>query len=148
MTSMRIASALTAATCAAVLSATGCDTNTPPTLTEQQSRCGAGIAEVEVNDGFLRALCGCAESSTTPVIPPATLTCTVAAGTTVFFMYQGTQLQHQIVSTGTPTFEPSALNDPTDLAPIVVHAVKFDTAGTYEFVDSMNHSVSGRIKAQ
>jgi plastocyanin len=117
-------------------------------LSQEQTACPSGAAEIQVQDGFLRRLCGCAESGTDPVVSPSKLTCTVPAGTTVFFFFSGDQQSHQIVASNAPSIASSPLYDPAALVLVTTHAVKLDTPGTYAFVDALNSALSGQIIVQ
>ncbi|MCM2279960.1 MAG: hypothetical protein NDJ89_17955 [Oligoflexia bacterium] len=111
--------------------------------------CSAGTAQILVTDGFLRNLCGCTEPAGTLVAPPATLTCTVAAGSHVFFIYASAFQPQQIgPAAGSPSFVVSPISDPQDEVPYRVHAVKFDAIGSYDFRDLFNSALSGRIVVQ
>ncbi|MCM2324740.1 MAG: hypothetical protein NDJ90_15885 [Oligoflexia bacterium] len=107
--------------------------------------CAPGTASILVSDGYLRNLCGCNEAPGTSAAWPDTLTCTLPAGTHVFFRYASVSRSQQIGSVGTPAFATSPLSDPQKELPYRVHAVVFDTAGTYEFRDLLDSSVAGRI---
>lgn len=114
-------------------------------VTTADTSCPSGAAQINVTDGFLRIICGCAEAAGTIATPPTTLTCTVPAGTTVFFYYEATTLRHQIIPTGSPSFVPSPINDPKDIRSMRSHAVKLDASGTYPFADAMNTTINGQL---
>jgi plastocyanin len=80
------------------------------------------------------------------------MSCTVAAGTTVFFLYQGSQLNHQIISTGSSgatTFPSSPVWDPSNSTSTNVEfTYTFVTAGTYPFIDAIDQSMRGSIIVQ
>jgi hypothetical protein len=110
--------------------------------------CPTGSAIIMVSDGFLETICGCAEASPTYAPQGQALTCTVPTGTAVFFEYIGTGMPHQILSTGTPSFPPSPLSDPSDPSSMVrVHTVKLTLPGTYTFHDAINPTLSGQLIA-
>lgn len=110
--------------------------------------CPAGAAIISLTDGFLETLCGCAEASPSYFGPGSRLTCTVTAGTIVFFNYTATTAVHQIVSTGSPSFPSSAISNPANgVSMIRVHAAKFSNPGTYAFEDSFNLALAGDIIA-
>jgi hypothetical protein len=109
--------------------------------------CATNQVQIAVNDGFIQNLCGCSEPAAT-IFPPATLTCTVDAGTVVYFWYLGTTLRHQIHSSASPTFPTSPVSDPNNSNPIKVHVVTLNTAGTYDFEDIFEPSLSGSIIVQ
>src|SRR4051794_33373640 len=95
-----------------LLGLTGCGTGAdglPPAV----AACPAGAAMLAVRDGSLQRLCGCTEGEAL-IAPPAALSCTVSAGTVVFFQYTSTTLTHQIVPSSplTAFFVPSPLSDP------------------------------------
>lgn len=124
------------------LSTVGCD---PETGIGSGQGCSTGVAQILVTDGGLQRLCGCAETDTALAPPPSSLTCSVAAGTVVFFQYLSTQNTHQIVSTGTPAFEDSPLSEALSETRVPVHAVKFVTTGTYTFRDVFVAGANGQI---
>jgi hypothetical protein len=118
-------------------------------LDPSQTICASGVAQINVTDGFLHAVCGCAESGSEPTAPPARLTCTVPVGTIVIFYYQhGTQLLHQIVPTDSPAITSSPVSDPILEIPIRVHSTRLTGAGNYRFHDSFNNALSGEIVVQ
>jgi plastocyanin len=106
--------------------------------------CTPGKAQLAVYDGFIQNLCGCQEPEEV-VMPPASLTCTVPAGTTVWFWYISTTQFHQIQSTANPTFPTSPLNDPNASNPVKTHVVTLKDPGNYEFQDVYNRAVNGTI---
>lgn len=128
-----------------VLAAAGLAACDPADQTDVSQGCPAGSAQILVLDGALQRLCGCAETDTSIIAPPSTLSCTVSAGTVVFFQYLNTEAPHQIVSTGTPDFVDSPVSDPNNKPTIRVHAVRLDTPGTYEFTDALAVGVSGQV---
>lgn len=126
----------------------GCGTQSDTTsasISGGSTPCGSGVANIIVTDGFMRRLCGCDETSTDPAIPPATLTCTVPSGTSVFFQYVGQSLKHQVQSTGALTFSPSAIYDPSSAGTFRTHAVVLTTTGTYSFQDLFDRALQGQI---
>src|SRR5581483_1821939 len=108
---------------AALLALSACDsTSDSPGLTQG---CPAGAAMIAVTDGYLETLCGCAEAAPAYFAPGSRLTCTVTAGTTVFFNYFDTHTMHKIVPVGTPAIPPSALSNPNDPSTMIYpHVVK------------------------
>jgi plastocyanin len=109
---------------------------------------GQPQAEVLVQDGYFEDMCGCAEGNVT-FLQPAPMTCTVAVGTTVFFVYEGSVRSHQIMSSGSPSFVSSPLWDPPNGNTTVPHfAYLFSVSGTYAFFDSMDPAMTGSIVAQ
>jgi len=115
-------------------------------FTVAQTNCNPGVAQLGVADGSLVSYCGCAEGTNLRDEAPANLTCTVAAGTTVFFSYVESILRHQIISTGSPTFVSSPPNRVRNQNNgVLVHAVTFETAGTYTFTDSIFPGLDGQI---
>lgn len=58
----------------------------------------------------------------------------------MFFNYSGALAQRQIVSFGSPSFQPSPISPPT-----TAHAVAFTTSGTYRFHDSFNNALNGQV---
>jgi hypothetical protein len=117
--------------------------------TSAGSSCQALQAQIAVGDGFLRNLCGCAESAGQWVeANSGVLSCTVPVGTTLFISYIGTYLRHQIVPRGTPGFQPSPVSNPKGLPKILTHVVQFSEAGTYAFEDLFNSGLRGEIVVQ
>jgi len=109
--------------------------------------CAPGQAQLAVYDTFIQNLCGCQEPRE-EVFPPNSLTCTVSAGTAVWFWYLNTDLRHQIQSTAQPTFPTSPLYDPSASNPVPTHVVTLSTPGNYEFEDAYNHTINGTIVVQ
>jgi hypothetical protein len=122
-----------------------CGTQTKQSVPPAPSGCQSGEAIIAIHDGSLQAVCGCAEAPSGPVVPPATFRCTVDRQAVVFFNFQDTVLQHQILSTGSPNFQESPVSDPQRGLKPRVHAVKFDNSGTYSFHDAFNSGLSGAI---
>jgi plastocyanin len=111
--------------------------------------CGAGEAQILVQDGYLEDLCGCAEPAGKSYTQPAPLTCTVPAGTTVFLIFEGAVRPHQIISSGTPSFPSSTLWDPPNGNFINPHfAYQFSQTGTYAFFDAFDPAMTGSIISQ
>ena len=99
--------------------------------------CQSGTAQILIADGFLKPTCGCigAGESGTVYPVPANLTCHLATRTTqVFFYLWGTQLSHQIVSTGTNSFLSSPVLDSKKFNHLSSFIISFPPlGGTYEF---------------
>lgn len=112
-------------------------------ITPQSSACTAGQAQVRFLDGMMQNLCGCTESAAQMIKPPSVLTCTINSGTRVFVNFLGAQNFHQIQSTNTPSFPPSAVYNPDDNLLNNTHVIHFTAAGTYEFRDAYDHRLSG-----
>ncbi len=77
--------------------------------------CKTGQAVISVLDGFFQNHCGCQESSNQLV---TSLTCTISAGTTVFFNFSSASLLHQIVAVGTPAINAVPIYDPSIRPPL------------------------------
>jgi hypothetical protein len=108
--------------------------------------CPGNTAEIAVSDGYLEVLCGCAETAGLVVgAGKGPLTCTVAAGTEIFFNYTAITVSHQIVASGTPAIPPSPVSNPKDTLQNVVHAFKVTTPGTYPFWDAYNNALTGQL---
>ena len=126
--------------------------HTATSLSAAATQCEAKQAQVMMRDGLLENLCGCTEVAGTTVSssdsPLTSLTCTVAAGTTVFFHFARNRFRHQIVSTGTPRFLSSTVYDPIKLKMPYVHVFQFSDTGTFEFQDSFDGALTGRIVVQ
>jgi hypothetical protein len=121
--------------------------NSLSNISAADTACKPGQAQLAVQDGLLRIACGCTEAAA--VYPAGTpLTCTVTAGTVVFFLYAGSRLKHQIGPTGTPDFPASPLFDPALSAPTYAHAVTFSVKGTYPFADLLAPMLGGQIVAR
>jgi hypothetical protein len=109
------------------------------TLTESDTTCPTGVAQVEIADSYLRILCGCAEARGTLSAPPGTLTCTVPAGTVVNFLFSSTDHDHQLIPE-----DPGSELKPSGVNP-GIHTVRLDTAGTFPFKDAYYPALSGNI---
>lgn len=124
---------------AVLLVLTGCGSTDKYGAQEPVLGCGAGQAQILVQDGFLKNLCGCQEAAGTVAVQGQSLTCTVSAGTQVSFNYAGTQIRHQIISSSTPEgFPASGLGVPS-------HVVRFSSIGTFPFRDQFNTLLAGQI---
>lgn len=110
------------------------------------TQCQAGLAQIQLADGFSRVLCGCQGiQNGEAVMPPTVLNCTVNAGSQVWFRFEASLMPHQILSKGTPSFPHGVLVDP-ELFPVPpVHSVTFGTPGIYGFEDAINPSIQGTI---
>src|SRR5262245_45257887 len=97
-----------------LLSATSCGSGSrePLSTPALETACTPGQAQIAVGDGFQKNLCGCSEAGGTQAFAGTSLTCTVPAGTTVFFHYMATLLAHQIIPVGTPAMPASPVSDP------------------------------------
>jgi hypothetical protein len=122
---------------------TACDQTTSPIITTSDTSCSSQEAEIRVSDGYFENLCGCAEAAGT-IVDSGTFTCTVKTGTTVFFLYLDTHLEHQIISTGGVPFTSGTLNLPGSTSNNNV-GVEFNTAGTANFADAFNNLIQGQI---
>jgi hypothetical protein len=83
------------------------DVNTTPNGT---NTCTTGTAEIQVDDGQMIRLCGCVEASNQTFANGSTLTCTVAAGTHVFFSFVNITTNREFTVQGIqpcPLFSPS-----------------------------------------
>jgi hypothetical protein len=107
--------------------------------------CGDNTALIGVFDGFLQLMCGCDEADGTRNSPPQKLSCTVKKGSHVLFQYMDVRQDHQIKSTGSPSFLSSPLVGPEELESQGVHSVTFSTLGTYDFEDAVDQGAQGRI---
>jgi hypothetical protein len=123
--------------------ATACNSLTEPTITTAQTSCTAGEAEIQISDSYFQNICGCAETPGT-IVDSGTFTCTVKTGTTVFFLYINTHLNHQIVSTGGEPFTSGTLNQPGSTSNNNV-AAEFNSAGTADFADAFNDLIQGQV---
>ena len=115
--------------------------------------CTAGLAQIQVGDGFLEILCGCTSSATgagvvvsAPIAGPTAFVCHVPTGTVVMWQVLGTQLWHQIEPlqvSGGSSFPSGQLIKPED--PDRASVAQFTTPGTYGFQDAMNSGLQGEI---
>jgi hypothetical protein len=103
------------------------------------------MAIVAEGDGYLEAVCGCQEPNGTIVVPPATLTCTVTAGTTVVFQYTSVHNTRRVISLGSPAFAPGPASIPTAPMPLKVQPIEFPASGTYQFGDEYRPDLAGQI---
>jgi hypothetical protein len=113
------------------------------------TQCNPGAVEILVGDAFMEILCGCTganEGSGTIFSAPGGLTCHLpSSNSTVFFFFNSLTLQHQIVSTGANTFDPTPVSDPRSSNPIRSWGITFSKpATTYSFVDIFN-GMTGQI---
>jgi hypothetical protein len=115
------------------------------TFDSATTTCQPGSAEILVGDGYLKSVCGCSGSPET-VTPPASLTCSVPVNTTLFFLYAGTRLTHQIVPTVQDSLPASGVSSVKSL--IHSHTVIFAAPGTYGFYDNFNSAMVGQIVVQ
>lgn len=124
--------------------AAGCSEIQPEAFS---SGCGPGVAQLLIMDGMAKRLCGCqAEPDDTLVVPPAALDCTVAAGTQVFFRFEGAFNSHQVVFPATgQTGLSGHTTQPLDPASLRPHVVLLEASGTYVFRDGFNTAVQGSI---
>jgi hypothetical protein len=117
-----------------------------------ETACSGTDAQILVGDGFLQALCGCAESSA--AIFPAggdPLTCTVPVGTTVLFLYTGALTTHQIFPASPGLFTPGPPAIPLNLDDAnnyIVFPVSLTAPGDYGFFDAYVPGVSGVLIAR
>lgn len=117
--------------------------------------CDAGIAQIRVGDGWQQVLCGCVlEAAGTVTYAPVQLTCTVNAGTRVFFRFEGSVTPHQIAPNGGPDFpggERMGPAWPDDWVTQSAFTIVFPTAGTnYPYVDlfSQDGGIRGTVNVQ
>lgn len=128
----------------------GCGQDTSQTLSfpPTATACSENTAEILVGDGFLQTLCGCTgegESVGTVFSAGNTLTCHLASeSTTVFFVFIGVGVRHQIIPSQAGTFESSAIFDPANPS-YRSYAVQFSASGTYGFSDQFVANVNGNI---
>ncbi len=121
-----------------------CGTQTP-TLGPSDTACSGSMAQLEMGDGYLRNLCGCAEAAGTTASGGSALTCTIPAGTTVFFQFGAARTRHQILATGAPELPSGPEIDPVNPLSPKAHAATLTSAGTYTFRDAFDESVVGSI---
>lgn len=121
-----------------------CDAN--PVL-KSTLPCDANVASIMIWDGRIQKLCGCGGVDGEFAAPGTPLSCTFALteGKTVHFFYQGPFLRHQIVPVGTPAISPGSVFDPNSKVPSRAHAFEPNAAGTYQFTDEFDHTITGSI---
>jgi hypothetical protein len=129
------------------LVSSGCDQISPPVVTQADTACTPGQAQLQISDGYFKNLCGCVEPAGTLVPSPGTLTCTVPVGTVVFFYVVAGFTHHQIISTtgGTLTFPSGPVSDTGNTGEIQPYGVPFVTAGTADFEDAYDTALQGQI---
>lgn len=110
--------------------------------------CTPSTAVIQVGDTFLRRACGCTEAANTIFNVGSALTCTVAAGTSVIFTYEGAVNSHQILSNGTPAFTSSQPYLPSQGQTNPTHAVTLSTRGNYAFSDAFIPALNGTLIVQ
>jgi hypothetical protein len=103
--------------------------------------CSTGTAQIGVYDGTLQKICGCLEAAGYS----NNITCTVSAGTVVYFNFIGISNDHQIVISNAnqcvfSVRHGSAVTQ-TDACPM-------NSTGTFNFSDTYNISVGGTIVVQ
>jgi hypothetical protein len=126
-----------------ILSQLGCGESTEK-LSPANTSCSPNVANIEVQNGFLRILCGCQEAEGSIATNANTLTCTVAPDSLIVFNYAGT-FQHRIVSSGTPSFPSGPIFDPLAEKTTRVHSIQLSASGTYSFVDAFDPAISGQV---
>jgi hypothetical protein len=124
---------------------TACGNITVPASGSAGTGCGTGTAQIAVYDNLATILCGCTETAGTPNAT-ASLTCTVAAGTVVYFQMINVRVRHQVRSTttGGSTFTSSAICDPGFGSKTCTHAFTASTASsTWTFNDPFYPTLIG-----
>lgn len=139
---MRVRQATFAVITAGTAMACGAQT---PTVGPSDTACSGAMAQIEMGDGYLRNLCGCAEAAGTTASGGSSLTCTIPAGTTVFFQFSAARTRHQIVATGAPELPAGPEIDPVNPVSLKAHAATLTSAGTYSFRDVYDASIVGRL---
>lgn len=115
-------------------------------LPASETGCEPGVAQIHILDGMAKRLCGCVESSDTLIAPPATVDCTVAAGTQVYFRFEGVFTWHQIIFTGAGLEDFNGhLVRVDEWISFRPHVVTFNASATYPFQDAFNSDVRGSI---
>lgn len=99
--------------------------------------CQPEEAQILIGDGFLKPTCGCIGPGESGKVYPVSenLVCHLASGTTrVFFYLWGTQISHQILSTGNATFLSSPVMNLNIAPQLSSFVVSFSSpATTYSF---------------
>ena len=114
-------------------------------LEPAKEACAANVAEIMMWDGKIQKICGCGGVDGEFAAANTPLSCTFTLGKTVFVYYEGPFLQHQFVSTGTPTLPNGPVFDPSAGEPIRSHAFTPTATGTYSFQDEYDSSITGTI---
>lgn len=122
-----------------------CDDNNVTNVSVADTACVTHQTQILIGDGYFKSLCGCDENSNDVIVSGQTLTCTVASGTTLFFLFNGNKLKHQILSTGTPSFGSGPLSDPATTPLILNYTLQMDTRGSYSFFDPFNPGITGAL---
>lgn len=131
---------------AIALAALGAKCNGPEQVDlKDLTKCQTNQAVVRVMDMRFQNLCGCQESAGQYIEPPATLTCTVNAGTTVIFLYLGDTYPHLIRHTDPANVFQDSFPYSPDGPPAAGHPVTFSTAGTYPFEDAYQLNLTGQV---
>ncbi len=100
--------------------------------------CQPGVAQILIGDGFLKPTCGCIGPGESGKVVSENLVCTLASGTTrVFFYLWGTQISHQILSTGNTAFLSSPVMNLNTAPQLSSFVVSFSSPGTtYSFKEA------------
>ncbi len=129
----------------------GQDYTLNPTGIGQTASCTAGVAQIQIGDGYTRILCGCKlEASGSLFRPGETLNCTVDPGAQVVFRFETAQSYHQIIpAPGSPSFLPMAPRLADNPNAQSAYVVTFSTpATTFRFIDGYMPELKGNIIVQ
>jgi len=107
--------------------------------------CGTGVAHIEILDGSMIRACGCNETANTQFTAGQVLTCTVKAGTVLYFDFVAITVTHQVSIIGigaTPPFS-SNTSESTQIS-----AITTSTVGVFPFSDVFYPTIGGNIVVQ
>lgn len=106
--------------------------------------CAQNSANIIVTDGELIRGCGCAETEGEVFSTGEPLTCTVPAGTSVYFTFTATSIEHQFIISSmgaTPVISPTTSGESSH----ETFGFSFTESGTFNFYDFYIPSLSGTI---
>ena len=96
--------------------------------------CPANTALIQVLDGGMKSICGCAGVNGQVYGPGGQFTCTVAVGTMVEFIYSGITQPHNITINGVTSF---GVRNPNPSNANQVDATPLNSTGSFTFSDSV-----------
>ena len=120
-----------------LLFALGCNVDTTATTA---TTCSAATAEIQIQNGGMVRVCGCAEAGNQFIPDGTILKCTVSAGTSIYFSFVGITTMRQITVQGVQSC-PVAY--PTGTTTTCV--VRMNYSNTFAFTDIDDSSLTGSI---